>query len=182
MKLLIYENYEVTISPEAWSLSVFRALWDRDKTKDKSVAKLEMAYIYFMEDVCSDYQVYTDRNERSTNICKDEGFPKSWKPDKQVEAAIEFFRTKQPIQARWLESERIYINKLEKIMLDINPGATNNEGRFINPLNQSTQLIDTYNKAIKQYSDTEKAIFTEIHNEEKVRGSQEKADFENLNF
>ncbi len=180
MKLLTYEDYEVKIAPEALSLSVFRDIWERDKNKDKRMARMEISYIYLMEDPRSDYLAITDLKQRSSEIIKDEGLPKGWKPDEKIRAAQDFYKEKLPVQAKWLASEQVYINKLEELMLNINPGATNKEGRFINPLNQSTQLIETYNKAIKQYTETEKTIFADLQHEEKIRGTQEKGMFENL--
>lgn len=181
MNVLKYENYEVTIAPEALQLIVFREIWERDKSKDKRTAKMELAYIYFMEDVRSDYMVISDKDRRSETICLDEGMPKTWKPDKAITDAMEFYRSKQPEQALWLEAERKFIDKLERTMDAIDPGAMDSKGRLINPLNQTAQLVETVNKAISSYNKTQKEVFSDIQKEEKVRGSVEKSDFENLN-
>ena len=56
IKLFKYEGYTVTIEPEALMLAPFKALWKRDKSRDKSRAMQELAFIYFMGDPRSDYQ------------------------------------------------------------------------------------------------------------------------------
>lgn len=180
MKVLTYENYEVTIAPEALQLTVFREIWERDKTKDKHIARMELSYIFFMEDVRSDYLVITDLNKRAENICKDMGFPAKWKADARVKDAMEFYRSKQPVQAKWLESERLYIDKLEQTMRILDPSRVDEGGRLVNPLNQTTELITRLNKAIIDYTNTEKAVFSDMQKEEKIRGSQEKGMFEDL--
>lgn len=180
MKVLTYENYEVTIAPEALQLSVFRDIWERDKSEDKHIARMELSYIFFMEDVRSDYLVTIDQEQRSKDICKDMGFPAKWKADQKINEALEFYRSKQPIQAKWLESERLYIDKLEQTMRVLDPARIDEGGRLVNPLTQTTELVTKLNKAIIDYTNTEKAVFSEMQKEEKIRGSQEKAYFENL--
>lgn len=180
MKVLTYENYEVTIAPEALQLSVFRTIWERDKSEDKHIARMELSYIFFMEDVRSDYLVITDIEQRSKDICKDMGFPAKWKADKKVKDAMKFYRSKLPIQAKWLESERLYIDKLEQTMRVLDPARVDNDGRLVNPLTQTTELVMKLNKAIIDYTNTEKAVFSDIQKDEKIRGSQEKGMYENL--
>lgn len=180
MKVLTYENYEVTIAPEALQLTVFRDIWERDKSTDKRIARMELSYVFFMEDVRSDYLVITDLEQRSRDICKDMGFPAKWKADKKVKDAMEFYRGKQPIQAKWLESERLYIDKLEQTMRVLDPARIDEGGRLVNPLTQTTELVTKLNKAILDYTNTEKAVFSDMQKEEKIRGSQEKGMFENL--
>jgi hypothetical protein len=55
MKLLKYEGYNLTFEPELLTLKVFKRLFSRDRTKDKSKFLQELGYIYFMEDPRSDY-------------------------------------------------------------------------------------------------------------------------------
>jgi hypothetical protein len=182
MRVLTLDNYEVKIAPEALQLTMFRNIWERDKSKDKNMARMELAYVYFMEDVRSDYLEIADRDARSNAIQKEEGLPANWKPDKTVKEACEYYRSKQPEQTAWLESERVFIGKLQETMLNINPGAVDKEGKLINPLTQTAQLVTTFNKAIIDYTETQKKVFSDVTLNEKVRGSQDKADFEDLNI
>ena len=48
MKLLKYEGYNLTFEPEILTLKVFKRLFMRDKTKDKSRFLQELGYIYFI--------------------------------------------------------------------------------------------------------------------------------------
>ena len=70
IRLFHYEGYEVEIEPEALMLAPFKAIYDRDKSKDKSTAKQELAYIYYMEDPRSDYQFLVDSEVRNNEVIK----------------------------------------------------------------------------------------------------------------
>ena len=93
MKLFKYEGYKITISEEALMLKPFKALWDRDKTKTKEKALMELGYIYFLCDPRSDYQYIVDLESRSDEIKKGEGIDTKWKPDSKVLEAIEFYNS-----------------------------------------------------------------------------------------
>ena len=73
MKLLKYENYTLTFEPEILTLKVFKKLHQRDKTKDKHKFIEELGFIYFYADPRSDYQIYTDEDERKKQIEEGEG-------------------------------------------------------------------------------------------------------------
>ena len=84
MKLLKYEGYNLTFEPEILTLKVFKRLFMRDKTKDKSKFLQELGYIYFMLDPRSDYMYITDNEERSKAIIEGEGLPDTWKVDSSL--------------------------------------------------------------------------------------------------
>ena len=42
MKVFKYEGYEVRVAPEALTLKPFKKLWNRDKSKDKEKAMMEL--------------------------------------------------------------------------------------------------------------------------------------------
>ena len=90
MKLFRYEGYKVTISEEAMMLKPFRVIWERDKTKTKQTALLELGYIYFMCDPRSDYMEISDKDDRSKAIIEAEGMD-NWKADRTVTDAMSFY-------------------------------------------------------------------------------------------
>ena len=83
-KLRKYEGYNLTFEPEILTLKVFKRLFMRDKTKDKSRFLQELGYIYFMLDPRSDYMYITDNEERSKAIIEGEGLPDTWKVDSSL--------------------------------------------------------------------------------------------------
>jgi hypothetical protein len=62
MNLIRYEGYNLTIEPEMLLIKPFKVLWDRDKSKTKENALMELGYIYFMCDPRSDYMYLLDED------------------------------------------------------------------------------------------------------------------------
>lgn len=178
MKLLKYEGYTITISEEALLLKPFKALWDRDKSPEKDIAKQELGYIYFMEDTRSDYQTYIERDERSKQIMLGEGMPSNWKPDKLVESAMEFYSSFKSDGALLLEDLRYMVANLRKELREISLKTLDEKGKPIYSIDSYTKIVKDLNGLIKSIDDTEKTINREITQSEKVRGAAEKAMFE----
>lgn len=178
MKLFKYQGFNLTISEEAMMLKPFKDLWKRDKSKNKEQALQELAYIYFMEDTRSDYQVYVDKEERSRQIKLGEGMKESWKPDKLVLEAQEFYAGFKSEAALLLEDIRVAITKLREFIKTIDLSATDDKGKPIYTLNTYTATIKQIPELITSLDEAEKTIAKETVSQDKVRGSAEKAMFE----
>ena len=178
MKLFKYEGFNLTISEEALMLKPFKDLWKRDKSKNKEQALQEFAYIYFMEDTRSDYQVYIDREERSKQIKIGEGMKESWKPDKLVLDAEEFYASFKSEAALLLEDIRVAITKLREFIKTIDLSAVDDKGKPIYTLNTYTSTIKQIPELITSLDEAERTIAKEAATQDKVRGSVEKAMFE----
>lgn len=83
-------NYRVHPIPEALTLKVFGDIWKRDKTKDKELALKELSFVWFYCDVKSHFLIQEPK-VRTGEIIKDVDLPKGWKPDKLVNAAIDYY-------------------------------------------------------------------------------------------
>lgn len=175
MKLFRYEGYQLVISEEAMLLKPFKALWKRDKTRDKSMAQMELGYIYFMEDPRSDYMMFIDRDERDKQIRKGEGIKDSWKPDAAVKEAMAFYSNFKTDAALLLEKTRRNVKKIEDILdsIDVNEAE--------DPLVALDKLVNITSKLPKlslDIAEAEKKMVAEITQSDNVRGNQEKSMFE----
>jgi hypothetical protein len=159
-------------------LKPFRDIWKRDKSKGKDKALQELAYIYFMEDSRSDYQIYVDKEERSRQVKLGEGIPESWKPDKLVTEAQEFYAGFKSEAALLLEDIRVAITKLREFIKTIDLSAVDDKGKPIYTLNTYTATIKQIPELITSLDEAEKSIHKEAVTSDKVRGSVEKAMFE----
>jgi len=178
MKLFKCQGYNLTISEEAYTLKPFKEIWKRDKSKNKEQALAELAYIYFMEDTRSDYQVYIDKEERSKQVKLGEGLKESWKPDKLVIEAQEFYASFKSEAALLLEDIRVAITKLREFIKTIDLSATDDKGKPIYTLNTYTATIKQIPELITSLDEAERTIAKETIGNDKVRGSVEKAMFE----
>ena len=178
MKLFKYEGYKVVISEEAFALKVFRQIWNRDRSINKDKAIMELGYVYFMIDPRSDYQYLVDEEERSKAIIEGEGLPNNWKPDKVVTEAMQFYSRFKPTAALLLEDTRVAVEKLRKLLRDINLQDTDDKGRPLYTLNTITATIKQVPSLAKDLDEAERALSSEMRNEGKMRGQGEKTIFE----
>lgn len=178
MKLFKLEGYNLTISEEAYMLKPFKEIWKRDKSRNKDTALQELAYIYFMEDSRSDYQVYIDREERSKQVKLGEGIRDEWSPDKLVQDAQEFYASFKSESALLLEDLKAAVNTLRKGMI------TQEELADIDPekkpaiLNNYAGVISKMTDLAAKIDETEKKMAKDTIMSDRVRGSVEKAMFE----
>lgn len=172
IKLFKYEAYEVTVEPEALLLAPFKALYDRDKHGDKSLAKQELAYIYFMADPRSDYQYLVDAEVRSEEIIKGLGMPKKWKPDEAVNRAMSFYESFKPTSAGLLEDTRYFVDSFRK---ELRERSTTLNQLEMKDLKEAMNLVKQVPNLARDLDEAERTLSKDIINESKARGSQTKA-------
>lgn len=180
MKLLKYEGYNLSFEPEILTLKVFKKLHQRDKTKDKNKFLQELGFIYFYADPRSDYQYLTDAEDRIKAIMEGEGLPDNWKIDKELQEAIDYYKKFNPTSALLLEDTRVAVDKLRQLLRDIDLTKTDDNGKPVYTLNTIVNTIKQVPSLVKDLDEAERAIAKEIVQNDKVRGSVEKAMYEDL--
>lgn len=65
------DTYNVEIDEGALLLAPFRVIWNRDRSQKKEKAVKELAYVWFMTETRSDYQIEDDYSLRSIEVIKD---------------------------------------------------------------------------------------------------------------
>lgn len=178
VKLFNYSGYSVSVDPEALMLAPFKAVWDKDKSKDKSLAQQELAFIYFVGDPRSDYQYIMDEETRIKEVQRGIGLPSKWKPDKIVKDALKFYQSFKPVSAGLLEDTRVAVNKLRQLLRDIDLNAQDDKGKPIYTLNTITATIKQIPGLVKDLDQAEKMLSKDLIAEAKARGSQVKGAFE----
>ena len=178
MKLFKYEGYKITISEEAFALKPFRDIWDRDSSPTKDMALLELGYIYFMMDPRSDYQYIIDEGERHKAIKQGEGLPSRWKADKLIKEAMTFYSSFVPTAALLLSDTRVAVEKLRKLLREIDLNAVDDKGKPIYTLNTITATIKQVPGLAKDLDEAERALSAEMKSSGRMRGSGEKSMME----
>lgn len=178
MKLFKFEGYKLDISPEALTLVPFKRIWNRDRSASKDKALSELAYIYFMVDPRSDYQYLVEEEERSKAIIEGEGFQPNWKPDKLILEAMEFYSRFKPTAALLLEDTRYAVEKLRKLLRDINLDEKDDKGKPVYTLNTITATIKQVPSLAKDLDEAEKALAAEMRSQGRMRGQGEKTIME----
>lgn len=175
IRLFHNEGYQVEVEPEALLLAPFKVIYSRDKSKGKSLAMQELAYIYYMGDPRSDYQYIIDEEVRSKEIIKGLGMPDKWKPDVKVKHALEFYRSFKPVSAGLLEDTRVAINKLREMLRSIDLNERDDKNKPVHTLSSITQTIKQIPALVKDLDEAERTLSKDIMQEAKARGSQSKA-------
>ena len=178
IQMLKLDGYNVTVTPEALMLAPFKALWDRDKSKNKGRALAELAFIFFVGDPRSDYQYIVDDEEREIQVKKGLGLSKSWNKDNIVQQALEFYQSFKPASAGLLEDTRIAVNKLRQLLRNIDLEAVDDKGKPIYTLNTVTATIKQIPSLVKDLDEAERTLSKDIMQENKARGSQTKSIME----
>ena len=177
MKLFKYEGYRIVISEEVLLLKPFKKIWDRDKTKNKEKAYMELGFIYFYCDPRSDYQYLTDEEERLKAIKEGEGIPDKWNPDNIVKEAMNFYNGFKPTSALLLEDTRNMVNGYRAKLREITKDMSNLEIKDIKDIGAIIKQIPAL---VKDLDEAERAVSKEIIESNKVRGSQEKSIYEDM--
>lgn len=180
MKLFKFEKYKITISEEAFLLKPFKEIWKRDKSQNKDKALMELGFIYFFCDIRSDYQYIVDETARMEEIKLGEGLPADWKPDALVKSAMDFYNTFKPTSALLLEDTRFAVDKLRKLLRDIDLNQTDDRGKPVYTLNTITATIKQVPSLVKDLDEAERSIAKEISQSDKVRGAQSKSIYEDI--
>lgn len=170
MKLFKYEGYEVRVAPEALTLKPFKKLWDRDKSKDKERAIMELSFLYFYCDPRSDYQYIVDDEDRMEAVKNGEGFSDDWKPDALLKAAIDFYRSFDTSAALLLRVAAEAVKKVQETFTTLEPTDTKSLKEYLTTL----KLIPEVATMLK---DAEKTLNEEMEYGE-AKGSIEKTLFD----
>lgn len=180
MNLFEMKNYKLQIQPEAYALTPFKIIWDRDKTKDKKVAIEELSYIYFMTDYASDYSNILDEEERSKEVKNGCISNKKWEPDKVIKDAIKFYEDRQhTIKLGLLQDARHGIRNLSSYLRNVNfeEVEINEKTGEVKPVHDAKKYADTIKQipAILEALDTlEEAVKKERDVQKGLRGNREK--------
>ena len=170
MKLFKYEGYEVRVAPEALTLKPFKKIWDRDKSKTKERAIMELSFLYFYCDPRSDYQYITDSEDRLEAVKEGLGFLADWKPDATLKVAIEFYGSFDTSAARLLRMAAKEIDKVQKTLDAITPSNYKELKEQISAMKMIPEIASMIQEAEKKLN--EETEFGE------ARGAVEKAMYD----
>ena len=176
MKLFqLDESYNVLFEPQTALIKPFAALINRDRSKNKTQASKELAFVFFYCDIKSDYMIHTDLDTRRLSIMADIGLKSSWTIDKKMEEAIAYYESmSQSITATILKDSTYVASKLSKKMKELVDSPDLDIGEMDKLLNGIKKMPDV----ISSLQKAEQAVLKEIQEEQGRLGSKEKALFE----
>ena len=181
MKLFEMKDWQLIISEEAWGLLPFKALLDRDKTKNKTRANAEMLFVWFFCDIKSNY-LLMDKETRTAELKKDLlGLPPKWELDAKVQAAIDFYSKFETVVERlYKQSLRAayevgnYLDSTKELLTERDVA-----GKVITKMTDITRGLKDVNAIIKELKITETEVLKEqVDTANKKKGSKKFNTFE----
>ena len=154
------------ICAEARLLEPFKKVISLDKTKEKTLALKELAFVYWYAVFDSPYDTY-DEEEKYLKIKKEVGLDESWKITPEVKAAIQFFAELQQTRSfKYLESTRKAIENLSSyldtvdVSEKIDSGAK--KGELVHDINKVKALVKDMPDLVKSLHDIKAMVEEEL--------------------
>lgn len=179
MNLFELNNGVVTFAPQAIVLKPFKDLWDRDKTKDKITATLELSFVYFFCDFKSDFIDIIDEKEREEEIKKILFPNKKWKSDSKIQEAINFYRTRsETVTTKLLENALSAVDKVSTYLSTVDLNDVDERGKPIHDAKKVADTIGSLDKLVESLGKIQDRVKKEREVKERMRGNKEKKLFE----
>lgn len=176
MHLIEFENYEVRPTEEFFMIKPLRDLYTKYHEKDWEKFMQYVSFIYHYADPRSTYAYIVDDDERLNEIITQEGLPKGFKIDKDLQKCIEHYK-QRIITASYnlLQSMRRLIDKVSKHLDEIDLDERDDKGKPIYTLSTIMQASKQVPQVVKELSEAEKAVIKEIEESGRIRGGYEKS-------
>ena len=175
MHIINYENYEITLTDEAFYIKPIRELFNADRTKNKEKFLQQMSIIYFLVDPRSSYSYIIDEEERFEEIKIQEGLPKDFKIDKKLQEAIDIYK-KHIITTSYLllQDTKTAVDKVRKFLREVDLFAVDDKGKPMYTIQSITSAIKQIPQLAKDLVEAEKMIAKEIEEAGRARGGNER--------
>lgn len=174
MNLISYDDYELKVSDEALLVKPIRTLFEKDKSKNKTLFFSEMSYIFFMCDPRSNYNYITDLKEREKVIIEQEGLGSKFKPTRELLDAMEWYRKLTvTTSALLLEDTRVAIDKVREFLRNIDFTITDKNEKPIYTINAVTTAIRQIPQLSKDILDAERSLTKELNEITRAKGGDD---------
>jgi len=180
MRLFDLISNQIVISEEAYLLLPFKAIWDRDKSKTKERALPELGYIYFLEDFRSDFSDIAIEEEREAEVTKVVSLPESWKEDKIVKEAREFYRKRSEdiTPLLLLRDAKVVIDRIRIYFREVDFLALDKNGRPKYDVDKVARVVERSAGILENLSKLEQMVKKEVQSKKDKVGSKLKAVLE----
>jgi hypothetical protein len=126
---------------ECLLVSEFKAVWDRDRHRNKSSALEELAYVYFMVDYQSPYRAYPP-GDRGKQIRNDIIARERWSEDKLVRDAMKKYdELQQTPTLRFLMAAEGALEKITTRLRDVTFSDDKDISAIVKAISDSKKLV-----------------------------------------
>jgi hypothetical protein len=171
-------NMNLTIDPTIYSLSIFKKILEKDKSKNKEKALMDMSYIFWMSDYRSYVADITDSIEKHKEVISIIDESGKYKPDSLVEEALEQYKKDIPLSLHFLNDVKSAVNELRKYFRELNLQEYDDKGKPIHNANQVMNSIKSTGDLLETLDKHEIKVKKDLDMNNSVRGSKSKGLYE----
>lgn len=182
MEILKYNDETFSIEPttEILTNKYFKKIWDK---KNKELALAELAFIYYMSDIRSQYFVIDDGKVRQATILNDDiipALPKKYVPSIDVLKAIQYYKDIQDkddvIQV--YKTARRTVGKIRLYLENLDFSATTKTGTLLNDPKSVSSVLKDLRNLTNELRNAEIDVYTSRNKEDEYVGGTEKSILE----
>lgn len=179
MNLFQLENNRVTVNPATLLIQEFKAIWESDKSKDKSTALKELAYIYFKADYKSKYLSYL-AEERELAIIEDIfGKGVSYSPNQLVLNGIaKYEKFQENHYIKLLKAQRSTLEQMMTYYNNVDFELKDTKGNHVYKITEVSKSMGDTARIIDSLNKLEEIIKKELRDSKRNRGGEESGAFE----
>ncbi len=179
MNLFYLENTNVKVQPHTLLIRQFADVYNRDKSKDKSMGVKELAFIYFRSDYKSTYQSLPP-DERESVIIEDVfGKESNWVPDQVVLNAVSKYEDLQQVPSmRLVKATRSALEELVEYFNNVDFDKRDSKGQPVYKLTEVTKGMGDTARIIESIEKLEEKVRKELQESIKARGGEASGIFE----
>ena len=177
MRLLELDGTRVIPSPECLQIKPFKKIWERDKSKNKEVAKAELAFVYFFRSFQSEFSSILEDDDRQTEVLKILDYDKE--PDEVVyEACDIYLEAQSTVSSELLMSARKGVEKVKQFFNTVNLNERDKNGRPVFDADKFNRTLSNLANTVKSLTELESLVLREQEIKSEMKGGREKAMFE----
>lgn len=178
MSIFAFKDGKVAIEPLNLTIPEFKEIYDRDSSKDKTIAYIELCYVYHMSDFKSPYNNYDDK-DKDHKIRYDYIKDPKWQPDILITTAIAKYKEiNETPSLKLLKDCKIAIEKVRHYLSNVDMEELDSRGNKVNKITDLTKAMSDIPKIVEALDKTEERVKKEELNNTKVRGNKRISDFE----
>lgn len=172
------KNQQVIVSPEALTLAPFKKLWDKDKTKDKKHALADFTFMYQMYRYSSIFQNIINEDIRAEEIMKVVNNFQGNSPE--LEEACDFFKRRQnTLSMDLLETTKLGVQKLKDYIRNVDLEEKDPKtNKLVHDPKKVKDIVDNIGNTVESIKQIEDIVKREIEADSGMKGSKDKAMFE----
>ena len=172
MKLIKFEDYQISIADEALLVKPFRKLWNQDRSLGKEQFYKQMSILFFVYSPASNYSFIIDEKERLKEVLEQEGIT-DFKPSADFKAAVEIYKKlTRTASGELLADVRLTIDKVRQALVSIDFDSLDEKDK-VSAINTVSSVLGKLPKLVKDLADAERAVAKELEEQNNARGGQE---------